>query len=88
MARVLVKNEAGECVGAFDEKGFAKWKRGMQEKMGTLIGFAIGDKWVVDRRCDMRALPPGEHAAILLQKTPMPRHLKRPLQRYELWKPV
>ena len=86
MARVEVKNQAGECVGSFGEEGFREWQYCVQQQLGARIGIAIGEGWLIDRQAATRHLPPGRHDATLVQKTPIPRHVRQKLQGYDVWK--
>ena len=90
MVCVEVRSRAGECVGTLDgAAAFRKWKRQMQQQLGGVIAFAVGDKLVIDRPSLMDALSEGTcHAGVLLQKAPLPAVARRQLAGCDLFKAI
>ena len=90
MVCVEVRNRAGECVGMLDgPAAFRKWKRQMQQQLGGVIAFAVGDALIVDRPSLMDALSEGTcHAGVLLQKAPIPAAARRQLAGCDLFKAI
>ena len=93
MVCVEVRSRAGECVGTLEgAAAFRKWRRQMQQQLGDVIAFAIGDELIVDRPSLMSALPglpEGScHAGVLLQKALIPAAARRQLAGCDLFKAI
>jgi len=87
MARVQVKNRAGEVVGILtDPASFLAWRGEMRKRCGGVVAAAIDENRILDTPEEWEALPEGIHEAVLVQRTPIPKQMRSKWQGHELWK--